>query len=261
MKIIGLIGGGQMGEAILKGLPANFRAVVCELNSARQTYLRRRYHVQTGELPLVIEQSSVLILAVKPQDMEETLAAIAFLLTKKILVISIAAGKTTRYIESHLGPYARVVRVMPNLPALVGASMTAVCRGKSAQIKDVQTACQIFNRIGQTLIVEERLMNAVTAVSGSGPGYIFYFVECLTQAALKLGLSQIQSEQLVLQTLRGSALLLEKTGEATSQLRAKVTSKGGTTQAAMDVFMARHIEKIFIEALTAARNRARELAK
>jgi pyrroline-5-carboxylate reductase len=115
--------------------------------------------------------------------------------------------------------------------------------------------------IGETIVVKEELMDAITAVSGSGPAYVFLFVECMMKAAGNLGLTPAQSKELVYKTLTGSAHLLEKSKDDAATLRAKVTSKGGTTQAATDVFMARHIEKIFTDALTAARNRAKELAK
>ena len=150
---------------------------------------------------------------------------------------------------------------MPNLPAQVGEAVTGICRGKFATPSDIKAAQQIFHCIGKTVVVDERFMDAITAVSGSGPGYIFYFAECLEKAARSLGLSPTLARDLVTQTLKGSARLLEESNEGADVLRARVTSKGGTTQAALAVFEKSKTGKIVARALAAAKKRAKELSK
>lgn len=257
---IGLIGGGNMGTAILAGIGRTFAVRVCEADSKRAQVLKRRFRVAVMDITTVVRQSGIVILAVKPQSFEEVLAGVRPFVTKRHLIISIAAGITCRYIEKRLGHGIRVVRTMPNLPAQVGEGMTAVCAGKRATRADLQKARQIFNGIGQAVVVEEKWMDAVTAVSGSGPAYVFLFVECLQKAAVSLGLKKDLSEQLVTQTLKGGLALLEKSKEDAGVLRARVTSKGGTTQAAMDVFFKNKFEEIFERALQAAQKRAKELS-
>ena len=257
---VGLIGGGNMGSAILAGIGSKFKVQVCEQDAKRSGILRRRFGVKLADLETVA-RSAIIILAVKPQNFDEVLAALYGRARQDQLVISIAAGITCRYIEKRLGQKARVVRTMPNLPAQVGEAVTGICRGKFATAADIKTARQIFNRIGKTVVVGERFMDAVTAVSGSGPGYIFYFAECLETAARSLGLNPSLARDLVAQTLKGSALLLERSGEGAAVLRGRVTSKGGTTQAALAVFEKNRTGKIFQQALAAARKRAKELSR
>lgn len=262
---IGLIGGGNMGTAILAGIGGKYTVAVCEQDAKRAGFLKRRFGVKVADVDQVATGARVIILAVKPQNFDEVLGIIRPSVRKDQLVISIAAGITCRYVEQRLFPKGeqkvRVVRTMPNLPAQVGEAVTAVCRGRFATPADVKTARQIFDCIGKTIIVDERWMDAVTAVSGSGPGYIFYFAECLEKAARSLGLSPALAKELVAQTLKGSARLLDQSGEGADVLRAWVTSKGGTTQAALAVFEKHKMEKIVQQALAAARKRARELSK
>ncbi len=258
---IGIIGGGNMGTAILEGVSRKYSVSVCEQDAKRAGFLKRRFRVKVADLAAVVSGARVIILAVKPQNFDEVLAAIRPLARKDRLVISIAAGITCHYIEQRLGQNVRVARAMPNLPAQVGEAVTGICKGKFATITDIKTAQQIFNCIGKTVVVEERFMDAVTAVSGSGPGYIFYFAECLETAARALGLTPAMARELVTQTLKGSARLLERSGEGADVLRARVTSKGGTTQAALAVFEKNKTGKIIAQALVAAKKRAKELSK
>ena len=261
MTNIGLIGCGNMGTAILAGISRKYAVAVCEQDARRAGALKRRFGVKAADLKTVAAGARVIILAVKPQNFDEVLAALKGGVRRDQLIISIAAGITCRYIEQRLGQKIRVVRTMPNLPAQVGEAMTAICRGESATSGDVKLAQQIFNCIGKTVVVEERFMDAVTAVSGSGPGYIFYFIECLEKAARSLGLNPSVARELVAQTLKGSARLLEQSGEGADVLRGRVTSKGGTTQAALAIFEKHKTEKILQEALAAARKRAKALSK
>ncbi len=258
---IGIIGGGNMGQAIASRICKKYKVLVCEKDSTKQDQLKRKLHLPVKDLDAVVCQSKIIILAVKPQDFDVVLAEVKGNITKNQLVISIAAGITTSYIEKSLGDEIRVVRTMPNMPAQIGEGITAVCRGKSATSQDVKLTAQIFTFIGKTVIVDENLIDAITAVSGSGPAYVFLVVECLLRAAQTLGLNESITQELVNTTVLGSVHLLNQSKEDAAQLRAKVTSKGGTTQAAMDVFFAHKIEEIFAEALQAARKRAEELAK
>lgn len=261
MKTIGIIGGGNMGSAIIGGIRRQYKVLVCEKDSVRSQELKKKFKIIMQDLNTVIKRSKIVILAVKPQDFDLVLEEIAKTISSSQLVISIAAGITTQYIEKRLGKNIRVIRAMPNLPAQVGKAMTGLCKGAVAADNDLKSAQEIFGRIGKTVVIEENLMDAITAVSGSGPAYVFYFIECFKQAALKLGLSEETAQELVTQTLRGSLALLEKSKEEAGVLRKKVTSKGGTTQAALTIFEQNKFPEIFAQALAAARDRAKELAK
>lgn len=252
-----------MGEAIIKGLVEKKlftpnRILVCEADIKRAQNLNNRYRIDIGDLTTVIAQSSMVILAVKPQDMENVLSRIT---EHDKLFISIAAGLTTQFFEKRLGEKPRVVRAMPNMPALITEGITAICAGRNATTADMKAAQSILETIGQVVIVKESMMDAVTAVSGSGPAYVFLLVEQWINAAVKLGFAPLQAKQLVYKTLLGSAHLLEQSPFDASELRAKVTSKGGTTQAAMDVFSKGKFDQLMHRALLAAKKRAKELAK
>ncbi|MBF0504356.1 MAG: pyrroline-5-carboxylate reductase [Candidatus Omnitrophica bacterium] len=259
-KTIGLIGGGNMGEALIKGLAPKYDVHICESNPARVKYLKEKYHnIVVGDTK-VVESSGVLILAVKPQDMAPLLEQVTA--PEKKLFISIAAGLTTRYFEKHLGGKTKVVRAMPNLPALIREGTIGISGGRYAKPADLKLAETILGTIGRTVVVREAQMDALTAVSGSGPAYVFLLVEKWTAAAEKLGFNKEQAKLLVYNTLLGSAHLLKAGSLDAAQLRAKVTSKGGTTEAAMKVFFKNNVfEKLMKAALSAARKRSGKLAK
>ena len=270
-NIIGIIGGGNMGEALVKGLMPKHDVRVCEISAPRVKYLKDKYpELIVGDLGAV-QSASVIVLAVKPQDMQHMQVAFSRVssqeLRKDKLFISIAAGLTTKYFEKNFALYSkpRVVRAMPNMPALIGEGITGICRGKYATMADLKIAEEILNTIGQTVEVKEDMMDALTAVSGSGPAYVFLFVEMWIAAAMCLGLTLEVAERLVLETLVGSAHLIEKknfTVQDLLYLRARVTSKGGTTEAAMNVFFKNDaLLKLMKKALSAAKKRAKELAK
>lgn len=261
MYKLGIIGGGNMGEAIIAGSLKKFFVSVCEKDVSRQKYLLKNYKIPSYNLKKLSEISDIMILAIKPQDFDEALKELAPSLQKKTLVISIAAGITTQYIERGLGKNIRVVRAMPNLPALIQRGVTAISRGRFAKTSDLNLAKKIFDYIGSTVIVKESSINAITAVSGSGPAYVFLFMECLIAAAEDLGLSKDLALKLVRQTFSGSIALVEKKNADPAGLRVKVTSKGGTTQAAMDVFAKNKFDKIVKKALQAAKRRAKELSR
>jgi len=257
---IGIIGGGNIGGAIAGGIRKKYAVAVCEQDAKRRRALKRKYNVATGSLQDVMAASAVVILAVKPQDFDRLLRKVRPLL-KNQLIVSIAAGITCRYVEKNLGAKARVVRAMPNLPAQVGEGVAGICAGKAAKQKDLILAQRLFSCVGATVVVEEKLMDAITAASGSGPAYVFLFIESLEKAVRSLGLGKDLSKALVRQTIKGGLDLLDGQKEDASTLRARVTSKGGTTQAAMDVFKKRGLDNIFKAALSAAKKRARELSR
>jgi pyrroline-5-carboxylate reductase len=250
-----------MGTAILSGIVGKYMISVSEINSKKALKIRRKFAVKTQSLPLVIQESNVIILAVKPQDFDKVLKEISSQLKEEKVFISIAAGITTSYIEQRLGRHARVVRTMPNLPAQVGQSMTGVCAGKKAKKTDLNLTVEIFNHIGRTVVIDEKHIDSITAISGSGPAYIFYFMECLQQAAKSLGLKDNLAKDLVFQTVKGSAMLLDIQKLPAAELRKRVTSKGGTTEAAIKSFMKHNLDKTLQAAVKSARDRAKELSK
>jgi len=266
-RTIGIIGGGNMGEALIKGLHKNNRVLVCEANAARVKYLAKNYDVTVGELSLTVDEADVVIFAVKPQDIDDVVlnmrrGGITLPVQKRHkLYISIAAGLTTLFFEKNLGERIPIVRSMPNMPALIGEGITGVCPGRFASLSELKLAQEIIGVLGETIVVKESMMDALTAVSGSGPAYVFLFVEKWMAAAKKLGFKELEAKQLVYKTLLGSAHLLEKSEFDASTLRAKVTSKGGTTQAAIDVFVKGKFDPLMRDALAAAKNRSEELAK
>jgi pyrroline-5-carboxylate reductase len=259
---VGVIGGGNMGGAIIHGIHHDYVIYLCEADKKKAHVLKRKNHgIKLADLKTTITESQMIILAVKPQDFDVVLSEIKKYITPKHLVISIAAGMTTTYIEKKLDKNIRVIRTMPNLPVQVGMGMTAICEGTFATIKDQKWAEDIFETIGETAIVDEKWMNAVTAVSGSGPAYVFYFIECFMKAAQGLGLDKQLSSILIMQTLEGSLKLLTHQNMDASILRQRVTSKGGTTQAALDELFTGNMDKIFVKALESASRRAQELSK
>jgi len=258
---IGFIGGGNMGEAIIAGVYKDHEICLCEQDRKKARRLKRQYNACICDITCVGQQCDAVVLAVKPQHMEEAARDLAGSISAKTLVISIAAGITTQWLEKKLPVKTRVIRAMPNMPAQIGEGITALCKGNNASRKDLTAARRLFEAVGQVIIIEEKMIDAVTAVSGSGPAYVFYFTECLMNAAGSLGFSRKDARELVYQTLRGSVHQLFLTGEDASSLRQKVTSKGGTTEAAVNVFKKAGMEKIFKKALSAARTRSRELSR
>jgi len=257
-----------MGEALVRGLYKSYSIFVCETNPERAKYLKEEYNASVTNISEVIRNAQVIILAVKPQDMQAAFSLIrADDLREDKLFISIAAGLTTEYFEKSIKnivllPNPRVVRAMPNMPALIGKGITGICKGQDATDEDLKTAEEILRALGETLRVNEDMMDAITAVSGSGPAYVFLFVEQWINAAIELGFERPQARELVYKTLLGSAHLLEQSSFDVDELRVKVTSKGGTTQAAMDVFFEDNkFAKLMKDALLAAKKRSKELAK
>lgn len=263
-QTIALIGGGNMGEAFIKGLHTRAAIYVVEADSKRCAYLKKTYRVTIATISEAIAKASIVLLAVKPQDMLTAIASINEARGFKDnhpLYISIAAGLTIKFFETNLGYNPRVIRTMPNMPALIGEGITGVAKGRFVKPTDLKLANNILSSIGQTVIVKESQLDAITAVSGSGPAYVFLFAEQWIAAAIKLGFKKDEAKKLVYQTLVGSCHQLMKSEFDAGVLREKVTSKGGTTAAALDVFGKAKFDVIFHKALAAARQRAKELSK
>lgn len=261
---IALLGGGVMGETVLGGLLASGYApsdvVVAEKRAERAAELTERHGVDTTASGAdAVRSAEVVLLVVKPQDVAGVLAEVAEALRPDVLVVSLAAGVTSAAIEAALPARTAVVRVMPNTPARVGQGMAAASPGSSVSDEQLELVKELLGGTGKVLVVPEKQQDAVTAVSGSGPAYLFLVAEAMTDAAVTLGLPRDVARQLVTQTLLGSATLLSETGEHPTLLREQVTSPGGTTAAGLAALEAGGLRTAFADALTAARDRSVEL--
>jgi pyrroline-5-carboxylate reductase len=263
---IAFLGGGNMATALIGGLVAkgtDARSIaVVEVSPAARERLGARYPVHVATAPdAAVQRSEVLVLAVKPQSMRPALASLASALNSK-LVISIAAGITLDALSRWLGGHRRLVRCMPNTPALIGAGITALYAPAEVGAADRTVVETIMGAVGEVVWVpEERLLDPVTAVSGSGPAYVFWFIEQLAAAAEKLGLSKETSMKLALQTVLGAAKLAASSAEEPATLRKNVTSPGGTTEAALKVFDEEKLAERLLRALEAASRRGAELGR
>ena len=268
MSTIGFIGSGNMAEALIRGIVAAEvyapqDVFISDIRQERLKELADRYGVTPCETNAqVVERSETMVLSVKPQVMSDALQSIQGAATAGKLFISIAAGIKTAKIAAALGDIP-IIRVMPNTPALIGEGASALFANDMAKPM-LDKALSIFSAVGKAVAVEEEgLIDAVTAVSGSGPAYFFLLMEAMTEAAESLGLPPDVAKDLVLQTAKGAGLLAteaDKGGESPAVLRRKVTSPGGTTEAALKVLAANGFQKLIDDALTAARDRSRELS-
>lgn len=261
-----MIGAGNMAEALLKGILGHPRPIarsitVTDIRKDRLDELALRYSVHTSESNRqAVGNAEVVILAVKPQNVSEVLADLSGVMPPDTVIISLIAGLRTESIETRLGGCPHVVRAMPNTPALVGAGVAALCPGRWASSEDMERADQIFLSVGQTVRVEESLMDAVTAVSGSGPAYVCVLVEAMLDAARRMGLSREVARTLTLATIEGTGRMLAETGLDPAEARARVTSKGGTTESAIRVLCDRAVPESILSAMEAACARSKELS-
>ncbi|MFH2013248.1 MAG: pyrroline-5-carboxylate reductase [Pseudomonadota bacterium] len=266
-KRIGFIGSGNMAEAIIKGViragivsPKNI--VSSDVSEDRMRLFRDSFGIITTSSNLeLISKTEIIVLAIKPQTIGSMLSEIVETVDNSKLVISIAAGVTLKYIEGSLKTGSRVIRVMPNTPALVGEGVTAISPGSKATKDDLNIANNIFDAVGKTVVIEEKHMDAVTGLSGSGPAYVFLIIDALIDAGVKVGLDRETSKNLAVQTVFGSAKMILETGETPSQLRDRVTSPGGTTITGLNVMEAGKLRAVIIDAVEAATNRSKELGK
>jgi len=264
MSLVAVLGAGVMGETLVSGLLRAGRRpeelLLTERRPERAAELRERYGVEIVSNAVAAGKADTLVLVVKPQDMTEVLQELAPHLSSQTLVVSLAAGITTAFIESLLPDDVPVVRVMPNTPALVDEGMSAISRGSHCDEAHLNEAEALLSAVGRVLRVPEKQQDAVTAISGSGPAYIFFVVESMIEAGVHLGLPRSTASELVLQTVVGSAKLLRETGEHPTVLRERVTSPGGTTAAAVRELEDHKVRAAFLTAMEAARDRSRALA-
>jgi pyrroline-5-carboxylate reductase len=265
MTQVAILGAGVMGETLLSGLIRAGRRtadlMVGEKRPERARELEERYGVEVLGNVEAARKADTLALVVKPQDMEDLLKEIAPVVRPGQLVVSLAAGITTAFIEAHLPEGAAVVRVMPNTPALVDEGMAAISRGSHCDEEHLVEAESLMASTGKVIRVPERQQDAVTAISGSGPGYIFFVVESMIEAGVHLGLPRATATELVVQTVVGSAKLIRETGEHPTVLRERVTSPAGTTAAAIRELEDHKVRAAFLTAIEAARDRSRALAE
>ncbi len=268
MKISKLvfIGAGNMAEALIKGLigqgvlPGSC-ITATDVRAERLAEMETRFGILTSrDNRAAVADASVIVLAVKPQQMTDVLAELKASLPKTALVISIAAGKKCATFETAIGDGTHVIRVMPNTPALVGAGASAICRGRWATEDDLATAEKLLAAVGLVVRTEESMMDAVTALSGSGPAYVFYLAEMMLEAAKRMGMDGAVARQLTAATICGAAKLIMSTSDAPSVLRDRVTSKGGTTAAALAVMSERKVFDAVVDAVLAAEKRSKELS-
>jgi len=269
VSTIGFVGGGNMAEALIKGIiaariyaPEN--VFVSDIRNERLEYLAQKYGaVAVAANSELAAKADTVVLSIKPQNMKDALESIKEAVNTDALIISIAAGIKVANITAVLGE-AAIIRVMPNTPALIGEGASALFANEQAK-PFLDKAMSVFSSVGKAVVVEdEDLIDAVTAVSGSGPAYYFLLMEEMVKAAVKLGLSEDVAKDLVLQTAKGAGLLAveaDKNGESPAELRRKVTSPGGTTEAAIKVFMEAGISDLISAGITRARDRGRELSK
>ncbi len=265
---IGFIGGGNMAEAIIKGIvsrgevtsPVHKGLLVSEPREDRRQYLEKTYEIETTDSnKQIVTSCNIIILAVKPQNIDTVLEEISEEVTGDKTVVSIAAGITLAYLSSRLKT-KKLVRVIPNTPALVQKGMTVISLCECFSERDISVVREIFMSIGEVLTLPEKYMNAVTAVSGSGPAFIAYFIEAMIEGGIKAGLNKDDAFTLAVQTAVGTAQLLDS-GISPSKLREMVTSPGGTTAAGLRTFDEKGFKDTVSSAIEAAKNRADELGK
>jgi pyrroline-5-carboxylate reductase len=265
-KRIGFLGAGNMAEALIRGLLESNQVEagslwVSDIRPQRLSYLRERYGLGSfPDNPSLVRHCDIVLLCVKPQNMREALRSIREATRPDQTLISIAAGIPISLVMAELQNHARVVRVMPNTPALVLEGVSAICPGPHATPEDLETTRQIFSAVGKVVLVEEALMDAVTALSGSGPAYVFLAMEALREAGMRLGLGEETSHLLVAQTFLGAAKMVTETQEDPAVLRQRVSSPGGTTLAGLEVLEEKGFRDLLAAAVEAAARRARELS-
>lgn len=264
---IAFLGGGNMAEALIKGLLAagtakQNRILVTDISEDRLEYLRKTYGIIVKKRNSdAVTEAGISVLSVKPQIIDMVLREIDPAADKSKLIISIAAGITLSRIEKLLTGNPRVIRVMPNTPALVLAASTALAGGKNADPDDLAVAQRIFDSIGRSVVIEEKLMDAVTGLSGSGPAYVFMIIDALSDAGVRAGLPRATALELAAHTVYGAAKMVLETKEHPGRLRDMVTSPGGTTIEGLHALEKGKLRATLMNAVEAAAARSRELGR
>jgi pyrroline-5-carboxylate reductase len=265
-RSIGFIGAGNMAEAMIRGLLRGNDFAPDEVRASgpreeRMRELRERYGIQAATDNKLPAAAQIVVLSVKPQILSRVLGEVADTISPDALVISIAAGVPVTAIQARLAGGTRVIRAMPNTPALVDAAATAIAGGEHARDSDLEDAKRIFDAIGLTVILEESQLDAVTGLSGSGPAYVFLILEALSDAGVKVGLSRRTAQLLAAQTVLGSAKLLLETNEHPGRLKDMVTSPGGTAITGLHTLEHGGLRTTLMNAVEAATRRSRELGE
>jgi pyrroline-5-carboxylate reductase len=261
---LGIIGCGNMGSALARGIASKkvfpFNNIyVSDKERGTMREINRKFGLRISTNGEIARKCATIIVAVKPQDAKRLLSSIAKELSESSYVISVMAGVRLSAVQAALGRRIAVTRAMPNMAASVGKGIT--CVSHNTRVKDKRLAGAIFSSVGTVIDVDEKHMDAVTAVSGSGPAYFFYMTEALTNAAMRLGIPREQAGELAVATAIGSGALLEKTKMDPEALRKRVTSKKGTTEAALRVFASNGFKKLIADAVRTAARRSRELSR
>ena len=263
MTMIAVLGAGKIGEALLSGLLHGGRRpedlLFTERYEERAAELTKRYGIRAVDVPAAAAEADVLVVAVKPQDIDPLLAELAPVVTERHLVVSLCAGLPTTLYERALADRVPVVRVMPNTPMLVGQAMSAISAGRHAGSRHLAQVEELLSTVGQVVRVPESQQDAVTALSGSGPAYFFYLVEAMIDAGILLGLPRAVAERLIVGSAVGAATMLAETGEHPVTLREAVTSPAGTTIMAIRELERHGVRAALLAAIEAARDRSREL--
>jgi pyrroline-5-carboxylate reductase len=264
-NLLAVLGAGVMGETLLSGLLRSGwtadRLIATDRRPEVEREIAAKYGITVMTNAEAAAKADTVILVVKPQDMRDLLIEIAPAVRPSTLIVSLAAGVDTATIERLLPEGIAVVRVMPNTPAQVDEGMAAISPGSHTDHDHLTRVAEILSATGRVVTVPERYQDAVTAISGSGPAYLFFVVEAMIEAGVHLGLPRDTATELVVQTMLGSAKLLRETGEHPTVLRERVTSPGGTTAAAIRQLEEHKVRAAFITAMESARDRSRELAR
>ena len=261
---IGFIGGGNMAEALIKGLLAGGfpveRIMASEPSELRRDHLQDEYGIElTVDNVELMKKCEIIVLSIKPQIADEVLEEISNSYSNDKLLVSILAGVPCSQIEKHLVGSPRVVRVMPNTPALVSEGASAICRGHNSTKEDLQLVKELFESVGTVQVIDERQMDAATGLSGSGPAYIYTVIEALADGGVREGLRRDVAHALAVQTVVGAALMVRETGEHPAILRDRVCSPGGTAITGVSTLEKKGLRTTLMEAVSAAANRSREL--
>lgn len=264
---IGFLGAGKMAEAIAAslvngGLCNPWDVIACDTSAERREWMAKQYGVAvTDDARQTVKSCKVLVLAVKPQDLDALLAELRPLLTDRHLLVSIAAGKTLAALKKAAGPKARLVRVMPNLALMVQEGMSVFCAGKSARAADRKLVAQLFGSAGSVLELQERHFDAVTALSGSGPAFFAFVLQAMIEGAVALKLPRDAARLLAEQTLIGTGIYLQNTGRDTAEFIQAVASPKGTTAAGLAVLEKSPVKAALAKTLAAAAARSAELSQ
>ena len=271
-KTVAIIGCGSMGTAILAGMlhhgykPEQIKLTTRTVEKAdglAKKYMVTAYatEYQPNANSLATEGADLIIIAVKPLNVSKVLDEIAVVLDPNALVVSVAAGITIETMSKHVAKTNQVVRAMPNTPALVGKGVTGIAFGVSVSQEQRMQVEELFSAVGKTLVIEEEQIDALSTISGSGPAYVFFFIEEFIKAAKEHGFSEDQAYLMVTETFLGASLLLTKTQADPAQLRRQVTSPNGTTMKAVAILEEGNLEDLFVKATKAALARAKEIAQ